>query len=107
MLRYGCMQSEVSVTIPASTADKLVAIGRAMLDLAQEIRNQADTKAHHGQVFPIPDLIPPAVISQDQAWFWTPEWQHDERQVNEEIRRGEYATFDSVETLLDDLHAQV
>jgi hypothetical protein len=28
-------------------------------------------------------------IDPDQAWFWTPEWQEGEREVDEAIARGE------------------
>ena len=38
-----------------------------------------------------------------QAWFWTPEWQAKERIAEEEIRRGDVRTFDSVEELIADL----
>ncbi|MGH7866067.1 MAG: hypothetical protein ACREP9_00205 [Candidatus Dormibacteraceae bacterium] len=28
-------------------------------------------------------------IDPDQAWFWTPEWQAGEREVDEALARGE------------------
>jgi hypothetical protein len=31
-------------------------------------------------------------IDPDQLWFWTPEWQEKEREVDESIRRGERGT---------------
>jgi hypothetical protein len=49
----------------------------------------------------------PAKVPKSQAWFWTKEWQAGEREVDEEIARGAYKEFDSVEKLLADLHAQV
>ncbi len=36
-------------------------------------------------------------IPADQAWFWTPEWQEGEREVDEHIARGEIEVFDSPE----------
>jgi len=28
------------------------------------------------------------LIDADQAWFWTPEWQQGEREVDEDIKAG-------------------
>ena len=41
-----------------------------------------------------------------QAWFWTQEWQEQERIAEEEIRKGEVLTFESVEELLSNLHQE-
>ena len=41
--------------------------------------------------------------SDDQAWFWTPEWQAGEREADEELARGEgrrFATADEAITWL-------
>jgi hypothetical protein len=32
-------------------------------------------------------------IDPDQLWFWTPEWQAKEREVDESIRRGNRGTI--------------
>ncbi len=34
-------------------------------------------------------LIPKKLISKDQIWFWTKEWQKKEREADEAIARGE------------------
>ena len=34
-------------------------------------------------------LIPQKLISKDQSWFWTKEWQEREREADEAIDRGE------------------
>jgi AbrB family looped-hinge helix DNA binding protein len=34
-------------------------------------------------------LIPKKLISKDQIWFWTKEWQQKEKEVDEAIARGE------------------
>ena len=39
----------------------------------------------------------------NQAWFWTEEWQRAERETDEDIREGKVATFGDVEDLIDDL----
>ena len=33
-------------------------------------------------------MVPKKLIDADQAWFWTPEWQGGEREVDEDIRAG-------------------
>ncbi len=42
-------------------------------------------------------------IDPDQAWFWTPEWQAGEREVDEYLARGEVEEFDDMESFLDSL----
>jgi antitoxin MazE len=34
-------------------------------------------------------LIPKKLISKDQAWFWTKEWQEKEKEADEAIERGD------------------
>ena len=34
-------------------------------------------------------LIPKKLISKDQAWFWTKEWQEKEKEADEAIARGD------------------
>jgi len=34
-------------------------------------------------------LIPKKLISKDQIWFWTKEWQQKEKKADEAIARGE------------------
>jgi len=36
----------------------------------------------------------------DQAWFWTPEWQEGEREVDEAIAAGRTTYFGSAEEFL-------
>lgn len=33
-------------------------------------------------------LVPTVAVPKDQAWYWTEEWQAEEREVNEQIDRG-------------------
>jgi len=85
------------ITVPASTVDKLTTLGRALIELAQEIQLYSDAKRR----------IKPQQVPKDQEWFWTEEWQRGEREVDEALARGEYKSFDSVDALLADLHAHV
>jgi AbrB family looped-hinge helix DNA binding protein len=34
-------------------------------------------------------LIPKKLISKDQAWFWSREWQEKEKEADEAIAKGE------------------
>jgi bifunctional DNA-binding transcriptional regulator/antitoxin component of YhaV-PrlF toxin-antitoxin module len=52
------------------------------------------------------ELIPVVTIPADQAWYWTEEWQAGEREVDEEIARGEGRTFDSAEEMFETLERE-
>lgn len=43
------------------------------------------------------------LISDDQAWFWTQEWQQMEKEADEDIKKGKIKTFKSIEDLIADL----
>lgn len=46
----------------------------------------------------------PAQVNDEEAWFWTPEWQKREREADEDIRRGRVSpAFSSAEELIADL----
>ncbi len=49
------------------------------------------------------EMIPASLIPKDQLWFWTPEWQRKEHEVDEALARGDFKETDSVEELLKDL----
>ena len=41
--------------------------------------------------------------TEDQAWFWSKEWQAGERESENDLSAERYQVFDSMEDLLDDL----
>jgi AbrB family looped-hinge helix DNA binding protein len=49
------------------------------------------------------EMIPANLIPKDQLWFWTPEWQAKEREVDEALARGEFKEASSVEELLKEI----
>ncbi len=49
------------------------------------------------------EMIPATLIPKDQLWFWTPEWQKKEREVDEALARGDYQEAASVDDLLKKL----
>lgn len=51
------------------------------------------------------ELHPTVAVPTSQAWFWTEEWQAGEREVDEQIARGELTTFGSVDDLVVYLNA--
>lgn len=45
-------------------------------------------------------MVPKKLIDASQAWFWSPEWQQGEREVDEDVRAGRMVgPFNSVEEL--------
>ena len=40
---------------------------------------------------------------EDQAWFWTDEWQDNEHRVDDLIAKGEIHSFDSMDKFLEGL----
>ncbi|HEY8692029.1 MAG TPA: AbrB family transcriptional regulator [Chloroflexota bacterium] len=44
-------------------------------------------------------------IPADQAWFWTPEWQEGEREVDEHIARGELIVSNDVDEFIAQIDA--
>ena len=46
-------------------------------------------------------LIPKKLISKDQAWFWTKEWQEKEKEADEAIAKGDLSEpFESAGELI-------
>ena len=43
------------------------------------------------------------IRESDQEWFWTPEWQAAEREVDADLAAGRFETFDNMEDFLSDL----
>ncbi|HAU30893.1 MAG TPA: AbrB family transcriptional regulator [Desulfotomaculum sp.] len=42
-------------------------------------------------------------VEAEQAWFWTKEWQEGEIEAGEDKAAGRIKSFESVESLLEDL----
>ena len=41
-------------------------------------------------------MHPKRLIDEDQAWFWTKEWQKGEKEAERSIRKGDVVKFNSV-----------
>ena len=40
------------------------------------------------------------IVSAEQRWFWTDEWQQGERRVDEYIQAGDFEVYDTMEDFL-------
>jgi len=96
-----------ALSLPQTTQEKFLQLADFLEQASLLARELGRRKGCAKDCVQIPDLTPPKVIPKDQAWFWSDEWQAGERKVNEELKRGEYATFDNVEAFLADLQTHV
>ena len=95
--------------VTAQATARLISLRpNGQLTIPAEIRARVHAKA--GDIFEAHvagDAIvlrPKKLVDADQAYFWTPEWQKAEREASEDIKKGRYKTFDSVDELIADLH---
>ena len=70
------------ITIPAGVREALHIRVGALVDFVVQ----------NGQVV----LKPKTLIDEDQAWFWSREWQEGERAVEESKKTGRVLSFKSV-----------
>ena len=89
-------QLQPTIPVPASFVHRIAAVGRLLTILAD------DLQVHHSGA-----LVQrkPRNVPKDQEWYWSKQWQEWERQADEELARGEFKEFDSVEELIADLHS--
>ena len=85
---------------------------RPMLDKVQAFARQARLASTTQETLEIaPDvagvladyLQETLATVEDQAWFWTKEWQAGEREAEADLAAGRYQVFDTMEDLIDDL----
>lgn len=48
-------------------------------------------------------IRPVVIIPKDQAWFWSKEWQKEEKQAEKDIKNGKVKKFNSSQELFEDL----
>lgn len=51
-------------------------------------------------------LVPMIQVPADQAWFWNEKWQKEEKQAEEDLEKGNYKAFNSVDDLFADLESE-
>ncbi|MFD5252314.1 MULTISPECIES: AbrB/MazE/SpoVT family DNA-binding domain-containing protein [Streptomyces] len=66
---------------------------KGIITIPQEIRDQLDLEEGDHLVVAVEDgrivLTPASVVPDDQAWFWSAEWQAKEREVDDALASGE------------------
>lgn len=80
-----------TVSIPAELVPDLEAWGKLTAEVFGKLRQKAN--------------LVPRGVPEDQAWFWTKEWQAGEREVDETLARGEYDEFDNIEDAIAHLNS--
>lgn len=69
---------------------------RGTVTIPQDVRDKLDLTEGDQLIVTVEDdrivLTPTSLIPDDQAWFWTPEWQAKEFEADEAIARGERGT---------------
>jgi AbrB family looped-hinge helix DNA binding protein len=65
---------------------------KGIVTIPEAIREELDLHEGDHLVATVEDgriiLIPASVIPDDQAWFWTPEWQAKEAEADQEVADG-------------------
>ena len=73
--------------------DQLAIRRKGIVTIPEAIREELDLHEGDHLVATVEDgrliLIPASVIPDDQAWFWTPEWQAKEEEADQEIADGD------------------
>jgi AbrB family looped-hinge helix DNA binding protein len=79
---------------------------KGIVTIPEAIRQELDLHEGDHLVATVEDgriiLIPASVIPDDQAWFWTPEWQAKEAEADQEIA-ADVGTIMSAEEFIADL----
>jgi AbrB family looped-hinge helix DNA binding protein len=74
---------------------------KGIVTIPEAIRQELDLHEGDHLVATVEDgrlvLIPASVIPDDQAWFWTPEWQAKEAEADQEIAEGGGAVMSAEE----------
>ena len=85
--------SQKHIVIPASLVAEFEAWSKMTVKLFGKLRHQTEQKAVNK--------------ADEQAWFWSEEWQAKEKAADEDIASEEYKDSDTVEELIKELHAYV
>jgi len=83
------LKQKSQVTIPSQIASKL----------NLKVGDKFELEEVDGKLVMTPVLI----IAKEQAWFYKKKWQQEEREVDQQIKKGETVTTKSKEDLFRDL----
>jgi AbrB family looped-hinge helix DNA binding protein len=66
---------------------------KGLVTIPLDIRERLDLQEGDQLVVSVEDgrivLTPASIVPDDQTWFWSPEWQQKEREVDEALAEGE------------------
>lgn len=84
--------------------------GDGQLTLPVEIRKQAglqpsDTLYSFVDKSGVIHLVPKAATDQNQAYFWTGQWQEGEEEANKNLSYRQSKDFNNIESLLEELES--
>ena len=78
---------------------------KGIVTIPEAIRQELDLHEGDHLVATVEDgrlvLIPASVIPDDQAWFWTPEWQAKEAEADQAISGGGGVVMSAEEFIAD------
>lgn len=90
MQAVGKIQRSFQVTIPAELRKKLnLKVGDIIL-----------IEDHEDGIL----LKPQSLIDKSQAWFWSKDWQEEEKKIDKDFEKGDIKVSSSVDKFLEDLH---
>ena len=90
MQAIGKIQRSFQVTIPTELRKKLnLKVGDIVL-----------IEGHEDGIL----LKPQSLIDRSQAWFWSKEWQEEEKKIDKDFEKGDVLVSNSVDDFLEDLH---
>jgi AbrB family looped-hinge helix DNA binding protein len=104
-----CYRTVMAVTAPRRRPrlTTLAIRRKGIITIPEAIREELDLHEGDHLVATVEDgrliLIPASVIPDDQAWFWTPEWQAKEAEADQEIAAAGGGTVMSAEEFIAEL----
>lgn len=75
--------------------------------IPSELRKKLDLKV--GDIVLIEDhedgilVKPQSLIDKSQAWFWSKEWQEEEKKIDDDFEKGNVKESNSVDEFLEEL----
>jgi len=80
---------------------------RSQITIPVEIMKQLNLKTGDNIDISLEDgaivIKPVVIVPKDQAWFWSKEWQKEEKEADEDIKTGRVRSADSLEDLMGKL----
>jgi AbrB family looped-hinge helix DNA binding protein len=102
------LSMERGANVPKKKRDRIVLRQRGQITLPKNILKQLDLQEGDSLDVRIEDgkvvIVPMIEIPQDQAWFWTEEWQAGEQEAEKNIKNGEMTAKLTIDEALAMLH---